>query len=632
MRLRPKGNVGQSAVLTMPPRWMVNPTGRQQVPTLTYFNCGTWKPRTPLAHAKTWASGRAARLFERRAGLGCRKKRRPRCNGADTGCNITGRESEPTSDGSFSARESDEPPAGENADGGALRGTWCALCFRRMGRHRLAPRRAAGTAAADAYRAGRERGESGQGEGLAASPRPQLRREVVGGTSRCREQGKTFSRCRRRSLEDIGREMACGTVAEGSRVQAAAPPKDLHSEEEWQAATVEHTDDDRSSDAGPLPACPEPGRGGPSRSQLVWVPALSLDGRRTWTVLLRLRKEELAHGRFDADIRSCFDRISHTWLLANIPMDKAILRKWLAAGYVEATVLYPTEEGTPQGGIISPILANLTLDGLERVAHAAAPGRLGRSQVNVVRYADDFLITARTPELLNERIIPAVKTFLAERGLELSEEKSKVTDIETGFDFLGATLRKYGGKLLMKPSRASVKGFLGSIRRAIRAHAGGTLRELLRLLNPRIRGWANYYRHIVSSRVFTSVDYAIFDAMVRWMRRRHPRKGLWWLRARYGRSAGHRHWIITAATWKADGSGSYSDLFQASSVPIRRHVKVQQAATAFDPAFREYFQKLRKSRTQAKAAEQVGSFRASAALRRSRQPRPGRVTAAPRKA
>jgi hypothetical protein len=147
-----------------------------------------------------------------------------------------------------------------------------------------------------------------------------------------------------------------------------------------------------------------------------------------------------------------------------------------------------------------------------------------------------------------------------------------------------------------------------------------------------IRGWVNYYRHLVSSRVFTKVDTAIFDAMVRWMRRQHPRKGLAWLRTRYFRSSEHRHWIITAATWKADGSVSYSDLFQASSVPIRRHVKVQQAATAFDPAFREYFLKLRKTRTQTKAAEHVGSFRASAARRRSRQPRPGRVTAAPREA
>src|SRR5204863_5125914 len=104
---------------------------------------------------------------------------------------------------------------------------------------------------------------------------------------------------------------------------------------------------------------------------------------------------------FDADIRSCFDRISHPWLLANVPMDKAILRKWLAAGFVEDAVLHPTTEGTPQGGIISPVLANLTLDGLERVAREAVPRR---SLVNVVRYADDFLVTARSPEQLTEKI------------------------------------------------------------------------------------------------------------------------------------------------------------------------------------------------------------------------------------
>jgi RNA-directed DNA polymerase len=332
---------------------------------------------------------------------------------------------------------------------------------------------------------------------------------------------------------------------------------------------------------------------------------------------------------FDADIKSCFDCISPSWLVANVPMDKAILRKWLAAGFMENTVLYPTEEGTPQGGIISPVLANLALDGLERVAHDAVSDR---SLVNVVRYADDFLVTARTPELLNAKVIPAIRTFLADRGLELSQEKSRVTDIETGFDFLGATLRKYDGKLLMTPSRKSIKAFLGSIRGAIKAHAGGPLRELVRLLNPRIRGWANYFRHRVSSRVFTKVDTAIFDAMVRWMRRRHPRKGLSWLRTRYFRSSGGRNWVITAPTWKADSSVSYSDLFRASSLPIRRHVKVQAAATAFDPAFRDYFRHLRKSRRRATNAEHVGSYRASARLRRTRPPQPGRVTAASRKA
>lgn len=332
---------------------------------------------------------------------------------------------------------------------------------------------------------------------------------------------------------------------------------------------------------------------------------------------------------FDADIKSCFDRISHAWLLANVPMDKAVLRKWLAAGFVEKTVLYPTDEGTPQGGIISPVLANLALDGLERVARGAVPDR---SLVNVVRYADDFLVTARTRELLTQRVIPAITTFLAERGLELSEEKSRVTDVETGFDFLGATIRKYDGKLLMTPSRKSIKAFLGGIRGSIKAHSGGSMRELVRLLNPRIRGWAGYFRHLVSSRVFTKVDTAIFDAMVRWMRRRHPRKGLTWLRTRYFRSSAGRNWVITAPSWKADSSVSYADLFQASSLLIRRHVKVQAAATAFDPVYRAYFRELKKARKRANTAERVGTYRPASRTRRQRPPQPGRVTAASRRA
>ena len=243
-------------------------------------------------------------------------------------------------------------------------------------------------------------------------------------------------------------------------------------------------------------------------------------------------------------------------------MDKAILRKWLAAGFVENKVLYPTKEGTPQGGIISPVLANLTLDGLERVAREAVPRR---SQVNVVRYADDFLVTARTPALLHEKIIPAIKSFLAERGLEISQEKSRVTDIGTGFEFLGARVRKYGPegqKLLMMPSPKSIKAFLDGIRGTIKAHAGGPLRELLRLLNPRIRGWANYFRPLVSSRTFHTVDHAIFDAMVKWMRRRHPEKCLSWLQTRYCRSDGSRNWIFTASTRRANGSWSRIDLFR----------------------------------------------------------------------
>ena len=299
-----------------------------------------------------------------------------------------------------------------------------------------------------------------------------------------------------------------------------------------------------------------------------------------------------AEAVFDADIKSCFDRISHSWLIEHVPMDKEILRKWLAAGYMEGSVFHRTEEGTPQGGIISPVLANLTLDGLERVARGAAPSR---SKVNVVRYADDFLVTARSPELLKEKIIPAIEAFLAERGLELSSEKSRVTDIRTGFDFLGATLRKVGGKLLMTPSRKSVKAFLDGVRETIRTHTGSSVERLISLLNPRIRGWAIYFSHLVSSRVFHRVDKAIFDAMVRWMRRRHPQRGMPWLRRKYFRSHGSRRWIITASPNGATGREHPFDLFQAGNVPIRRHVKVQAAVTAFDPVYQDYLRQRRKS-------------------------------------
>ena len=157
----------------------------------------------------------------------------------------------------------------------------------------------------------------------------------------------------------------------------------------------------------------------------------------------------------EGDIKACFDGISHDWLLAKIPMDKAILQSWLKAGYVAEDKWHPTEAGTPQGGIISPVLANLTLDGLERVVKArwASTKTLQcRNQVHLIRYADDFIITGRTAELLVEEVKPAVEDFLRERGLELSATKTHITHISQGFDFLGQTIRKYGGKFLTRPS------------------------------------------------------------------------------------------------------------------------------------------------------------------------------------
>ena len=225
----------------------------------------------------------------------------------------------------------------------------------------------------------------------------------------------------------------------------------------------------------------------------------------------------LAPGRspqwiFEGDIRSCFDNISHEWLLTHVPMDKAILHQWLKAGYMDRSILYPTETGTPQGGIASPVLANLALDGLESALLAAFPHKPARgpgAKVNLSRFADDFVITGRSKELLEQEVKPLVQRFLQERGLELSQEKTRITHIEDGFDFLGQNVRKYRDgkqlKLLIKPSPASIRTVLDKARDIIQTHPQLPAGKLVRLLNPLIRGWALYHRHVVSSQVFKSI-------------------------------------------------------------------------------------------------------------------------------
>lgn len=308
---------------------------------------------------------------------------------------------------------------------------------------------------------------------------------------------------------------------------------------------------------------------------------------------------------WEADIEACFDNISHAWMLKHIPMDKSILKKWLKAGYVEGGALYPTEKGTPQGGLISPVLANMALDGLEEVARRAVPTRMKnrpsiRTKVNVIRYADDFIVTANSRELLDEKIIPAVVTFLKERGLNISESKSKFTLITDGFKFLGAHTRKYdNGKLLIKPSKENVQSFLEGIRDYIRSHPCMQTEYLIHQLNRKIRGWANYFRPLVSGRTFGYVDSRIFAFLWKWARQRHGRKGARWVYQRYfRRSSGS--WAFFAETQDGHGRLRRTDLIRASWLGIRRHVKMQAKATPFDPEYDEYFRermvKRRRSR------------------------------------
>ena len=274
-------------------------------------------------------------------------------------------------------------------------------------------------------------------------------------------------------------------------------------------------------------------------------------------------KRYQAQWNLEGDIKGCFDNISHEWLMDNIPMDKRILKQFLKAGFVFNERLFPSEYGTPQGGVISPILANMTLNGMEKLVKERYPYG---TKVNLVRYADDFVVSTpdqQTAEAVKELLIP----FLAERGLELSEEKTLITHIEDGYDFLGWNFRKYDGKMLIKPSKASIKAIEDKIRKVILDEGlGMTQDNLIERLNPILRGWSNYHRCAVSSDVFGKVDAYVFQTLWIWAKRRHHNKGNGWRRHRYWHRKGNRKWMFCT---------EQNTLFMMSSVKIKRHVKVR---------------------------------------------------------
>lgn len=291
----------------------------------------------------------------------------------------------------------------------------------------------------------------------------------------------------------------------------------------------------------------------------------------------------------EGDIESCFDKISFSWILDNTQMDKVILKKWLETGYIENKILHSIEEGIYQGSTFSPCLLVNTLAGLEAAVKAVTKQQ---DKVNVCVYADDFIITGTSQEILENKVKPAVKAFLAKRNLTLSEKKTKITHIDEGFDFLGFNIRKYKGKLLIKPSKNSIKSFLSNIREVIRKSIGWRTSDLIRLLNQKIRGWCNYYRHVVSKETFSKIDCNIFKKLIQWIKRRHPNKNTQWRIKKYFKQVGNRRWVFYAK----DDLNKEINLFQASQVPIERHVKIKCEATSYNPVFKEYFKKRRTKR------------------------------------
>lgn len=305
--------------------------------------------------------------------------------------------------------------------------------------------------------------------------------------------------------------------------------------------------------------------------------------------VVALARRVSAHWVLEGDIRGCFDNFSHSWLLEHIPMDKAVLRRWLEAGYVDGGSLFETRAGTPQGGVISPVLANMALDGLEAAVRASAGSDRARrkAKLNVIRYADDFVVTGSSEDVLQSNVLPAIRRFLAERGLELSETKTRITHISDGFDFVGQNVRKYGDQLLTKPARKSIKSLLGKVRDIVKGNANATQAALIRQLNPVIRGWAMYHRHCAAKATFSSIDSHIWHMLFKWALRRHTTKGARWVLQRYFRTKRNRSWVFATKS-SADGLTGSDEIFRAATVAIRRYVKIPGASNPFDPEWTAY--------------------------------------------
>ncbi|MBC3927531.1 group II intron reverse transcriptase/maturase [Undibacterium sp. CY21W] len=314
-------------------------------------------------------------------------------------------------------------------------------------------------------------------------------------------------------------------------------------------------------------------------------------------LFVNLSKKASAQWILEADIAGCFDNINHDWLIKNVPMEHSILRKWLKSGLVYQGQFQETEAGTPQGGIISPTLANVTLNGLESgLIDFLGQTKARKLKVNVVRYADDFVITGASKDVLEREVKPWIQSFLAVRGLQLSETKTHIVHIDEGFDFLGWNFRKYQEKLLIKPSKKNVQTFYRKAKEIISQHKTVKQGELIQMLNRILRGWAQYHSPVVAKATYNRMDSLIFKAIWRWAARRHPNKNGEWIRKKYFHTTGERNWVFAAPVANEKGETTLTELYQLSGTAIKRHKKIKGAYNPFDPEWEMYGEQLQQER------------------------------------
>jgi len=335
------------------------------------------------------------------------------------------------------------------------------------------------------------------------------------------------------------------------------------------------------------------------------------------------------HWVVDADIAGAFDHIDHEYLLktiGNVP-GRELIRQWLKAGYREDGILHDTDAGTPQGGVISPLLANIALHGMEEALGIAykygGKNRTGRA---VVRYADDFVVFCESREDA-ERVVDLLRDWLAVRGLCLSEEKTRIVHLSEGFDFLGFNVKHYkasttrtGYKLLIKPSRASVARFKARARGEWRRLRGHSIGEVLKVLTPLVRGWASYYRTQVAKHTFHALDAWMYHRAYHYAQFMHPHQSHAWRKARYWGQYSHTgrndHWVFGDKR-----TGAY--LPKLSWTRIERHVKVRGTASPDDPILDTYWAERNRKRDDAQAAFLPSEQRTLARMQRHVCPRCG---------
>ena len=293
----------------------------------------------------------------------------------------------------------------------------------------------------------------------------------------------------------------------------------------------------------------------------------------------------------EADIKGCFDNISHQWMYDNVPLDNRLLKQWLKSGFIKDDTLFPTDAGTPQGGIISPILANMVLDGIENIVknHKARFQKMVNgviiyrhtNRLNFIRYADDFVITGRTPEDL--RLVQKdIEKFLNIRGLELSKEKTHITNIRDGFDFLSFNFRKYpNDKVIVTPTKDGIKSFKSKIKEIFKKYNSSSLTMLITKLNPLLRGWANYYRFVNSKVIFSKLDSYIWRKSLNWMKRIHQRRET----KKY-----YKQYFKPFPNYKSDVlSDGRQFVYRLSTLPLKEFIKIKSEANPYDTSFDDYF-------------------------------------------